>query len=89
MPFDARLVAISRSFGKYSVASQFAGHFEKNPRLADVSTNPGFRDFAGVCSRDEFKQFADNETSAWIQSLPSDVDFIMVVLEEWESGLGD
>jgi hypothetical protein len=90
MPFDARFVAISRLLGKYSLVSQFNGHFDKkNPRLADVSTDPGFRDFAAVFSRDEFKQFANNETSAWLQSLPSDVDFIMVVLEEWESGLGD
>jgi len=89
MPFDARFVAIGRSFGKYFVASQFDGHFdEKKSRLANVSINPGFRDFAGIFSRDEFQQFAHSESSAWLQSLPSDVDFIMVVLEEWESGLG-
>ena len=58
MPFDARLIAIMRSSGKYSVYSQFDGNvdqrkFRECTRVADISLNPGYRDFAGIFSREE------------------------------------
>jgi hypothetical protein len=91
MPFDTRLVAIERWFGKYSVHSQFENaqlqELNSRKRLCDVSTNAGSRDFAGVFTRDQVIQSgADVRTSAWLASLSPET-LIMVVLEEWESGL--
>jgi hypothetical protein len=93
MPFDARLVAIIRSFGKYSVHSQFDGNvdqtkFRQCARVAEFSLNQGYRDFAGIFSREEIAKFGpDKPTLEWLSKLPADIDFIVVVLEEWESGL--
>lgn len=93
MPFDTRLVAIRRSFGEYSVYSKFDGNvdqgkFRHSARVANLSPNTGYRDFAGIFSRQEIPGFGpDEKTSAWLTSLPEDIDFIMVVLAEWESGL--
>jgi hypothetical protein len=94
MPFDTRLIAIGRSLGEYAVISQFDGHVEhrklsQSGRFVDVSGNPGYRDFAAILSRDEFPQFIHEEssTSAWFTALPSTVFFIIVVSEEWESGM--
>jgi hypothetical protein len=91
--FDARHIAIMRSFGEYSVYSQFDGSvdqrkFRECTRVADISWNPGYRDFAGIFSREEIPKFGPNEpTLRWLSRLPADIEFIMVVLEEWESGL--
>jgi hypothetical protein len=93
MPFDARFVAIARSFGTYSVHSQFNGNldqekFRECERVANISLNPGYRDFAGIFSREEISTFDLGElTLAWLAKLPGEIEFIMVVLEEWESGV--
>jgi hypothetical protein len=83
MAFATRLVSIERTLGKYSVHSQFDGgvpldKLGPRERLSDVSTDPVYRDFAGVFTRAEL--------SEWLASLPSHA-WIMVVREEWESGL--
>ena len=93
MPFDARLVAIRRSFGEYSVYAKLdggvdQGKFRQSARVANIAPNSGFRDFAGVFSRQEILEFGpDEQTSSWLANLPEDIDFIMVVLAEWESGM--
>jgi hypothetical protein len=96
MPFDTHLIAISWSFGKYSVSSQTSGivneqKLKQSGRLSDVSEpNSGYRDFAAILSREEFLDFgADSSTSKWFGDLPTEVHFILVHLAEWESGLGD
>src|SRR5262245_45880900 len=58
MAFATRLVAIERSLGKYSVHSQFEGGIPLDKlgpreRLSDLSTDPEYRDFAGVFTRAE------------------------------------
>ena len=91
MPFDARLIAIVRSFGEYSVHSQFNGSvdqwkFRDCPRVANISLNPGYRDFAGIFSREEISKLNPGEpTLGWLSKLPTNIEFIMVVLEEWET----
>jgi hypothetical protein len=93
MPFDARFIAIERLFGRYSVHSQFNAYvdqtkFRRSSRVSNVSTNPGYRDFAGIFTRAEVFGFDPSEhTSNWLTSLPANIEFILVVLEEWESGL--
>ena len=90
MPFDTRLVAIKRLLGEYSVESQIIGHvslqkLRSGERLTDVSTNPGYRDLAGVFTRAEILGAdPDEKTSAWLTALDPLADWIMVVLEEWE-----
>ena len=92
MAFDTRLVAIDRILGKYSVHSQFEGgvpldELGLRERLSDVSTDPGYRDFAGVFTRAELLRCCPNgRTSEWLAGLPRHV-WIMIVSEEWESGL--
>jgi hypothetical protein len=94
MPFDAKLIAIGRSFGKYFVHAQFNGHVDQNKfrqshRVAQLSSNPGYRDFAGIFSPNEIlTSFAPSvNTLVWLRQLPKDIEFIMLVLEEWESGM--
>ena len=88
MPFGARLIAIDRAFGKYSVHSQFDdftdGPLRGSDRIADVSTNPGYQDFAGILSREEIKKNTeDKNLLAWLNNLPPHIGIIMVVHEEW------
>lgn len=92
MAFATRLVSIERTLGKYSVHSQFDGgvpldKLGPRERLSDVSTDPVYRDFAGVFTRAELLRCCPKgKTSEWLASLPSHA-WIMVVREEWESGL--
>jgi hypothetical protein len=94
MPFDARLIAIDRLLGKYSVHSQVDGDidqqkFRQSARVADLSANPGYRDFVGIFSREEILALFNpsGATSTWLEGLPKSIEFIMLVLEEWESGM--
>jgi hypothetical protein len=92
MAFATRLVAIERTLGKYSVHSQFEGGVPLDKsglgkRLSDVSTDEGYRDFAGVFTLAEVMRCCPSgKTSEWLARLPRHV-WIMIVSEEWESGL--
>lgn len=97
MPFDVHLVAISWEFGTYSVSSQFTRPLDtqklkQSGRLSDVSAiESPYRDLAAILSRDQFPEFMPQQcsTATWFAGLTREVNFIVVHLAEWESGLGD
>jgi hypothetical protein len=75
-----------------SVISQFTGNVDRkklSQRLVDVSDCAGYRDYAAIVSSEEFPQYVPREspTWTWFLSLPPTVFFIIVIEEEWESGM--
>jgi hypothetical protein len=102
MAFKTNLIALKWFNGTYSVHSFITGHIqvgklEQEKRLFDVTNEMTYMDEACVLSRREFPEYLLKEenfsgaenTRVWFQRLPSDVQFIMVHVAEWESGLGD
>ncbi len=101
MAYETHLIALKWVNGEYSVASSIIGHInigklEEEKRLFDVTNEMTYQDEACVLSRREFPNYLreENFTGAervrlWFESLPREVQFIIVHEAEWESGLGD
>jgi hypothetical protein len=101
MAWETHLIALSKEYGKYSVVSSITGHIDINKlygekRLFDVTNEMTYRDEACVLSRREFPNYlkqekykGDERVRLWFESLPREVQFVIVHEAEWESGLGD
>ena len=100
MAFAVNLIAISWEYGKHSVHSEIEGMLglgaiNELGQIRDV-TQPGsvYEDRAVVLSKEEAGALLttgdlppEKRTREWYAGLPRNVRFIMVHIEEWESGL--
>lgn len=99
MAFETHIIALNWVRGEYSVASSIIGHIDldklyKEKRLFDVTNEMTYVDEACVLSRREFPNYLreENFTGAervrlWFESLSRDVQFLVVHVAEWESGM--
>jgi hypothetical protein len=98
MAIASNLLAIAWHGGRYAVASQITAKINTSSLrdagvLHDVSQDSYYLDEAAIVQKAQFRKFLTPETdypaaTAWWSSLPAEVMFIVVHLEEWESGLG-
>ena len=99
MAFSTCLIAIVQRAGVFSVHSQVEGRIdipalERFAALRNVSPNSSYYDRATVLTRAELQQFLLSPTEPgtltvheWYKSLHQDIDFVLVHVAEWESGL--
>jgi hypothetical protein len=101
MAFETHLIALKWVRGTYSVESFITGRINltklnQEKRLFDVTNNISYLDEACILPRREFPDYlmqekfqGDEITRVWFEKLAPDVQFIVVHVAEWESGLGD
>ena len=99
MALETHIIALNWVRGEYSVASSIIGYIDldklyKEKRLFDVTNEMTYMDEACGLSRREFPNYLreENFTGAervrlWFESLPRDVQFLIVHVAEWESGM--
>lgn len=99
MAFETHIIALNWVRGDYSVASSIIGYIDlgklyKEKRLFDVTNEMTYMDEACVISRRDFPNYFCEEdfegavrVRLWFESLSSDVQFLIVHVAEWESGM--
>ena len=99
MASDTKLIALSLHLGEYAIVSTSISYIDLEAlraegRLVDVTDDHGYSDWAAILSSAEFEKYLlppsnllSESAREWYAALPHTVQFVLVHVAEWESGL--
>ena len=94
MAFEVRLIAIKWLEGNFTIKADTYGSVSR-PKLLeaykfnDISRTHGYTDLGCILTVEQLVPLAFDKTLLWLDDRSKDSTFILVLLNEWESGLGD
>lgn len=99
MAFEAKLIAVASAYEREALSrlwnSLDTEALKRDGRMVDMSETSGYRDYEAVLTIDEARAYLSarpNDRHAvgeWLDGLPAEAHYVVQLLEEVESGMGD